>query len=153
MSHLALLIAQIANRVLLSGFLLAIVLLPGDGIAAQFIEIKIAATSYRIELARSPDERRRGLMMRPDLGRSSGMLLVYPQAGDHHIWMKNMLISLRVYWIDSDFRVIDSQRLEPCQQDPCPVYSVSQPSLYVLELSDHEHDLRPGDRIDGLIDL
>ena len=153
MSHLVLFIAQIANRGLFPGILLAIVFLPGDGIAAQFIEIKVAATSYRVELARSAEERRRGLMMRPGLERSSGMLLVYRQAGDHRIWMKNMLIPLRVYWIDSDSRVIGSRRLEPCPQDPCPIYSISQPSLYVLELSDHEHDIKLGDRINGLSDL
>ena len=42
-------------------------------------------------------------------------MLVYPQAGDHRIWMKNMRIALRVYWIDEHFTVIGAQRLEPCR--------------------------------------
>lgn len=138
---------------MVSGFLLFIALLPGIGLAAQFVDIEIASATYRVELARTPAERRKGLMMRQDLDRFNGLLLVYPKPGDHRIWMKNMLIPLRVYWIDSDFNVVGTRRLEPCLQDPCPVYSVSQWSRYVLELSDHGHDLKPGDRIDGLRDL
>jgi len=153
MSHSGFLIAQITNRALVSGFLLFITLLPGTGLAAQFVEIEIDSTTYQVELARTPAERRKGLMKRQSLDRFNGMLLVYPKLGDHRIWMRNMQIPLRVYWIDSDFNVVGTRRLEPCLQDPCPVYSVSQPSLYVLELSDHGHDLKPGDRIEGLTDL
>ena len=153
MSHSGLLIAQLANRAVVPGFLLLMALLPGSVVAAQFIDIEIDSATYRVELARTPAERRQGLMMRQSLDRFSGMLLVYPKLRDHRIWMKNMLIPLRVYWIDSDFNVVGTRRLEPCLQDPCPVYSVSQRSLYVLELSDHGHNLKPGDRIDGLTDL
>ena len=128
-------------------------LLSLDASAGQYIQLKTATATYRVEVARTPMARRRGLMMRDRLDRSSGMLLVYQQADDHRIWMKNMLIPIRAYWIDSDARVVAARRLEPCLELPCPVYSVAMPSLYVLELSDHEHDLKPGDRIEGLSDL
>lgn len=81
------------------------------------------------------------------------MLLVYPQPGDHRIWMKNVLIPLRVYWIDAGFNVIGMRRLEPCSADPCPVFAVEKDSQYVLELGDYDHPLAPGDSIDGLRDL
>ena len=67
--------------------------------------------------------------------------------------MKNMLIPIRVYWIDENFTVIDMQRLQPCWASPCPVYSVEEDSRYVLELGDYEHRLEPGDRIDSLREL
>ncbi|TNF91173.1 MAG: DUF192 domain-containing protein [Gammaproteobacteria bacterium] len=121
--------------------------------AAEFIQLEIGDQSYRIELALTSSERRQGLMQRNSLDRYGGMLLVYRQPGDHRIWMKNMRIPLRVYWIDSDFEVISMQRLEPCQSNPCPVFSATKPSSYILELSDDEHELRPGDRIEGLKDL
>ena len=92
-------------------------------------------------------------MHRSSLDRNGGMLLVYRRTGDHRIWMKNMRIALRVYWIDDAARVIEMQRLEPCQQSPCPVYFASKPSRYVLEHSDHEHPLEVGDRIDGIKEL
>ncbi|MCP4391115.1 MAG: DUF192 domain-containing protein [Gammaproteobacteria bacterium] len=133
--------------------MLLLAVTPVNGIAADFITIKIDADSYRIELARTSAERRQGLMYRQHLDRYGGMLLLYSRSSNHRIWMKNMSIALRVYWIDSDFTVIESRQLKPCRQDPCQVYSLTKPSMYVLELSDHDHRLKPGDRINALTDL
>jgi hypothetical protein len=89
-------------------------------------------------------------MQRQYLAARQGMLLVYSWPGDHRIWMKNMLIPLWVYWIDAGHMVIERRRLEPCTQQPCPVYSASGDSLYVLELGDYEHPLAVGDRVAGI---
>ena len=89
-------------------------------------------------------------MQRQYLAPREGMLLVYSQSGDHRIWMKNMLISLWVYWIDAGHMVIDRRRLEPCIQQSCPVYSANGDSRYVLELGDFEHPLLVGDRVAGI---
>jgi len=113
-------------------------------------ELQLGGDLYQIEMAVTPAQRQQGLMYRPQLGPRQGMLLVYPQAGDHRIWMKNVLIPLRVYWIDASFEVIEVQRLEPCRGDPCPVYAVSRDSQYVLELGDYDHPLVAGDKIEGI---
>jgi len=81
------------------------------------------------------------------------MLLVYQDAGDQRIWMKNMRITLRVFWIDDEFTVISVQRLEPCSDSPCPVFSAPRPARFVLELGDYEHALGPGDKLAGLTGL
>ncbi|HUV23470.1 MAG TPA: DUF192 domain-containing protein [Gammaproteobacteria bacterium] len=114
------------------------------------IELKLGQEFYQIELATTPGQRQQGLMHRQRLAPGEGMLLVYEQAGNHRIWMKNMLIPLRVYWIDADFTVLDMQRLEPCTGSPCPIFSVAQDSKYVLELGDYDHPLAPGDRIEAI---
>jgi len=111
------------------------------------IELELGQSIYQVEMATTPGQRQQGLMHRQQLAPGEGMLLVYQQAGDHRIWMKNMLIPLRVYWIDEEFTVIDMQRLEPCVGPPCPVYSVTRDSRYILELGDYEHPLAPGDKI------
>ncbi|MGD2171132.1 MAG: DUF192 domain-containing protein [Gammaproteobacteria bacterium] len=116
-------------------------------------EIRIGGERYDVELAITPEERGRGLMYRQSIDPRGGMLLVYQNPGNHRIWMKNVPIPLRVYWIDSNAEVIGAQRLEPCSSDPCPVYAVEKPSLYVLELADRDHGLVPGDRIRGLDSL
>ena len=128
-------------------------LLTGEALAARKIELLIGGAVYQVEIAASSQQRRKGLMHRPYLSPSQGMLLLYPEAGDHRIWMKNMLIPLRVYWIDKDFTVIDMQRVEPCSTTPCAIYSVDRDSRYILELGDYEHPLVPGDRIESLRDL
>ena len=118
--------------------------------ALDTIDIKIGQTSYRVELARTSAQRRQGLMHRERLARNGGMLLVYPRSGDHRIWMKNMRIPLTVLWIDEQFRVLQIQRLVPCQAPPCPAFSAPLPARYILELSDDEHDVKPGDEVQGL---
>jgi len=121
--------------------------------APDTIDIRIGETSYRVELALTSAQRRQGLMHRQQLASSGGMLLVYPRPGDHRIWMKNMLIPLKVLWIDEQFRVLQIQRLDPCQASPCPVFSAASPTRYILELSDDDHDVKPGDVVQGLNDL
>ncbi|MDC1288258.1 DUF192 domain-containing protein [Gammaproteobacteria bacterium] len=112
------------------------------------IELKVGQAIYQIEMATTPDQRRQGLMHRQQLAPGEGMLLVYPQAGDHRIWMKNMLIPLRVYWIDASFVVIGVQRLQSCVTQTCPIYAVAGDSQYILELSDDDHPIEVGDKIE-----
>lgn len=119
-------------------------------LAASRLELTLGSTLYQVELAGNLEQRRRGLMRREYLGPRQGMLLSYASPGDHRIWMKNMLISLWVYWIDENHRVIHKLRVEPCEQAPCPVYSAPQQSRYILELGDYEHPLAVGDRVSGI---
>lgn len=125
-------------------------LLAGGTGSLSAAELQFGGEVYQIEMAITPAQRQQGLMYRSQLGRRQGMLLVFPQAGDHRIWMKNVLISLRVYWIDASFEVIEVQRLEPCRDAPCPVYAVGRDSQYVLELGDYDHPLAAGDKIEGI---
>jgi uncharacterized membrane protein (UPF0127 family) len=89
-------------------------------------------------------------MYRQQLDSRQGLLLVYSRAGDHRIWMKNMRIALRVYWIDDEFTVISEQHLKPCSSSPCPVYSAPRAARFILELGDYDHALASGDTIEGL---
>ena len=114
------------------------------------VEIGINQTRYEIELATSAEQRRLGLMHRDHLAFDHGMLLVYPVTGDHRIWMKNMQIPLTVAWIGEDLKVIEVQQLEPCQLDPCTIYSSAGASRFVLELNAGQHDIEAGDRIEGI---
>ncbi|MDH3859511.1 MAG: DUF192 domain-containing protein [Gammaproteobacteria bacterium] len=123
---------------------------PGVLAGPDTIDIKIGQGSYRVELALTSAQRRQGLMHRERLAHNGGMLLVYPRPGDHRIWMKNMKIPLRVLWIDEQFKVLQIRRLVPCEASPCPVFSAPLPARYILELSDDEHDVKPGDEIVGL---
>ncbi len=133
--------------------LLCTCLAPGSAVAGEIVDLEIGKSAYQIELAVSPAQRRQGLMHRQQLDSRQGMLLVYQHVGDHRIWMKNMRIALRVFWIDEDFTVVSVQRLQPCSNSPCPVFSAPRPTRYVLELGDYEHALGPGDRIEGLAGL
>lgn len=120
---------------------------------ADEITLEIGKQPYRVELATTPEQRQRGLMYRTELAADRGMLLVYTNPGDHRVWMKNMQIPLRVYWIDASHRVIHEQRLEPCGLPPCPIFSAIGESRYILELADHDHRIEVGDSVTGLSGL
>jgi len=122
-------------------------------VTGEVVQLEIGQSTYQIELAVTPAQRRRGLMYRQQLDSRQGLLLVYSRAGDHRIWMKNMRIALRVFWIDDEFKVISVQRLEPCSSSPCPVYSAPRAARFILELGDYDHALAPGDKIEGLAGL
>jgi uncharacterized membrane protein (UPF0127 family) len=144
---------QFVFRLLAVAILLCACLVPGSAVAGEIVDLAIGKSAYKIELAVSPAQRRQGLMYRQRLDSRQGMLLVYPQTGDHRIWMKNMRLALRVYWIDEDFAVVSVQRLQPCSNSPCPVFSAPRPTRFVLELGDYEHAIGPGDTIEGLAGL
>ena len=113
-------------------------------------EIRVNEQVYRVEMATTSRQRQLGLMYRQQLDDDRGMLLVYPDSGDHRVWMKNMSIALRVFWLDDDLRVIASRRLEPCNSTPCPVYGAESASRYILELNDRDHPVEVGDVFSGL---
>lgn len=122
-----------------------------EGEVLEEREMRVNGQTYRVEMAVTSRQRQLGLMFRRELADDRGMLLVYPQSGDHRVWMKNMTIALRVFWLDEDFRVIASRRLEPCETSPCPVFGADSASRYILELNDRDHPVRIGDTFTGLL--
>jgi len=144
---------NVATRSCAVAVLLWSCLAAGNTAAGEIIELEVGQSAYQIELAVTPAQRRQGLMHRQQLDSRQGMLLVYSRAGDHRIWMKNMRIALRVFWIDDKFTVISAQRLQPCSSSPCPVYSAPRDARFILELGDYNHELATGDKIEGLAEF
>ena len=121
-----------------------------DEVSFETKQLILGGEKYLIEIARSAEQRNRGLMFRDQLNDRTGMLFIFPRSGYHRIWMKNTLMTLTVIWIDQNSQIIDIKILSPCVHNPCPDYGVSKPSKYVMELSDGKHSLEPGLRINGL---
>jgi hypothetical protein len=110
----------------------------------------INGDQYSIEIAKTSSQRQQGLMFRESLDVHEGMLFVYPQPGNHRIWMKNTLIPLLVIWLDGNETVIEVKILPPCKFDPCPSYGVSKPAKYIIELSSEVMGVKSGDSIKGV---
>ena len=120
--------------------------------AAKFdrVSLIINGARYSIEIAKTWKQRSQGLMFRESLDIRQGMLFVYPQPGNHRIWMKNTLIPLSVIWLDDNETVIEVKILPPCKLDPCPSYGVSEPAKYIIELSSEVTGVKSGDIIKGI---
>ncbi len=88
--------------------------------------------SFRVEVADTPQARRRGLMYRRELGTDEGMLFVFPKERNQSFWMKNTPLSLDIIFMDRRRRVVG------IIHDTVPFstrsVSVGVPSLYVLEV-------------------
>lgn len=89
--------------------------------------------AFTVEVARTPDERNRGLMHREEMPRSAGMLFVFERPKPVSFWMRNTLIPLDMVFLD-EFGVV--QRIHenaiPLDETPIPGGENIQ---YVLEIN------------------
>lgn len=88
-----------------------------------------------VETAADEETRAQGLMFRDSVREGTGMLFLFPSAGDYPFWMKNTLVPLDMIWIDEQQRVVHvAHDVPPCKADPCPSYPAGGTAKYVLEL-------------------
>lgn len=63
--------------------------------------------TFRVEVARTPEQQARGLMFRTEMGADEGMLFPYDPPRVLSFWMKNTVLSLDIIFIGPDRRVIN----------------------------------------------
>ena len=97
-----------------------------------------------LELALTAEEIANGLMFRPSLADSRGMLFLFEQPRRPAFWMKNMLIPLDLVFLDGTGAVVDViANVQPCAADPCPNYPPSSPAQAVLEINAGQSEEAP----------
>ena len=102
--------------------------------------------TVRAEIARTDQERQRGLMFRASVPDGTGMLFVFPRAELQGIWMKDTYVPLDVAFLDAQSRILNIEHLEPL--DLTTKWSHG-PVLFALEVRQgwfSEHGVRVGDR-------
>jgi uncharacterized membrane protein (UPF0127 family) len=102
--------------------------------------IKIRSDIVRVDVARTPEERARGLGGRTSLAPGAGMAFPFDKPGRPRFWMAGMYFDIDIVWI-RDSRVVDfSERLPhpPPELDPLtaglPEYRPREPADLVLEV-------------------
>jgi uncharacterized membrane protein (UPF0127 family) len=101
----------------------------------------------RAELARTAEEREKGLMFRKTLADGEGMLFVFDRDQVLSFWMKNTLLPLSVAYIAADGRILEIHDLRP--GDLRPVRG-SRSARYALEVPQGwfaRTGINPGDRV------
>lgn len=89
--------------------------------------------SVQIEVARSEEERRRGLMFRKHLDENAGMLFLFERTQPLTFWMHNTYVPLDMIFIESSMRVLGVvENAEPLTDTG---RSVPGDSQYVLEVN------------------
>ncbi len=129
--------------------------------AVEFAQSRICIVSegkarpLDVELAETPEQRARGLMMRDSLPAASGMLFIYPtlQSGRSGFWMYQTRIPLDVAFLAPDGSILRISAMEPCTESAapdCPVYRAEQPFQAALEMNQGffaDEGIQVGDRI------
>ena len=106
---------------------------------------------FKVEIAKSPKQRAKGLMFRKNLGSYKGMLFIFPEEKEYAFWMKNTLIALDIIWINKDKKVVHIERnVQPCRKEKCQIIKPSKKAIYVLEVNAGATDkigLKVGDEL------
>ncbi len=92
-----------------------------------------ACRSFDVYLARSFEQKRRGLMHVRDLPDNVGMLFIYEDDDVRSMWMKNTYIPLDILFVRDDGSIARiAKNTEPLSLDSI---SSGEPVSYVLELN------------------
>ncbi len=75
--------------------------------------VGVKGQRFLAEVARTDQERARGLMYRTNLAQDRCMFFVYDEDSYHAIWMKNCLIALDVVWVKADGTVVEIKENAP----------------------------------------
>lgn len=89
------------------------------------------ADTVLAEVARTPEERERGLMYREGLEDGKGMLFVFPDLQVRSFWMRNTFIPLDVAYMDENLRIVDIQAMSPESDETHPS---AEPAMFALEV-------------------
>lgn len=107
-----------------------------------------------VEIARTDEEKRKGLMGRSELPDGMGMLFLYEKDSNPVMWMKDMLIPIDIVFIGDDLKInYIEMSAEPCIgkiDRQCNRYGSAIPSTYVLELPagfSERHGIDWGDQV------
>ncbi|MGD2069730.1 MAG: DUF192 domain-containing protein, partial [Gemmatimonadota bacterium] len=83
------------------------------------------------EVARTAEERSRGLMYRDDVPDGTGMLFVFDRPDVQSFWMENTYVPLDIAFMDASFRVVDIQQMEAESTD---IHESAAPAMFALEV-------------------
>lgn len=104
-------------------------------------------TRLTVEIARSPQERQRGLMFRETLAADEGMLFDFGGESTEGFWMKNTLVPLSIAFVSLGGVIIDIQDMRPLDGT---IHYSPQPYRWAVEANwgwFSEHGVVVGDRV------
>lgn len=99
-----------------------------------FVTLSIGSAVVHAEIARTTEQRVRGLSGRGSLGDDEGMLFVFPVPDTYGIWMPDMHFPIDIIWLDEAMQVVDIKENATPESYP-ETFRPRRPASYVLEVS------------------
>lgn len=114
--------------------------------------VVIGDSQVIVDLALTPTEQSKGLAVKDTIKENEGMLFIFESPKKHSFWMKDMKFPIDIIWIDQEGRISHIEKsLQPCIfLLPCPSFSPSNDSLYVLEVVSNftnKYNVNVGDKV------
>ncbi|CEG08145.1 hypothetical protein BN961_01558 [Afipia felis] len=125
---------------------------PTQAADMQTLEIvtKSGVKVFNVEIARTTEERERGLMYRKELPDGQGMLFDFSPQQEVSMWMKNTYVSLDMIFIRADGRILRiAENTKPLSER---IISSGGPVKAVLEVvagTARKDGIAAGDRVAG----
>lgn len=108
-----------------------------------------------VDIAKTDMERIVGLSNRQYLGDYNGMWFIFDKDSNGPFWMKDMLISLDIIFIDSSGFIVDiKSNNTPCETSYCPIITSSSPYRFVLEVNSNfceQHGIKIGQSVKAYV--
>ncbi len=120
---------------------------PPPPVPRALVDAAGGTVAVRVEVARTPQTRERGLMNRPRLDADAGMVFVFERSEPHAFWMKNTLLPLDMLFIGDDGRVRAIVERKPLTLE---ADDGGVDSRYVLEVNAgwcKQHGVKVGDKV------
>ena len=109
------------------------------------IPLYINSKEIWVEVARTPEERAKGLMNRKHLGKDEGMFFIFEREDIHGFWMKDTFIPLSIAFVDKEGKILRIADMKPLTLES---HNPPQRILYALEMNQgwfSAHNIKAGD--------
>ena len=113
------------------------------------IRLNAGIHNITAQLARTPQQREIGLMLRPSMAANEGMLFAFESPGQQCFWMKNTLIPLAIAFVADDGSIVNIDSMKPQTLDG---HCSTKPVRFVLEMNEGwfaKRGIKPGSRLRG----
>lgn len=97
----------------LSALFIYFLLLASANAELPLRQLSVSGHVLSVEVAHTEAARAKGLMFRQSLHENSGMLFVFPHAGQHSMWMMNTDIPLNVAFLDEKGVILNIADMMP----------------------------------------
>jgi len=95
--------------------------------------VLVKGQTIKIAVVDTPAERQKGLSGHPGLKADEGLFFIFENSGRHGFWMKDMLFSIDILWIDSIGEIVHIQRNATPESYPY-IFIPNREAKYVLEV-------------------
>lgn len=127
-----------------------------NSLGGKWHDLRVGTHLIRVEIARSPEERTKGLSGHEPLAEDEGMLFVFQEPGVYSFWMKEMLFPLDMIWIRDGVVVDLSEHVPLMENGSITTRSPRKPVDMVLEVNAgwaQRNNISYGDPVDTPLSL